>query len=347
MPRSSKSRQSTTTKTPRKPPSPPRPSASILLVSPANEILLLHRVQTSSSFPSAHVFPGGNCSATHDGEIPGVDDEARHRDGDVYRWAAIRECFEESGLLLARKRGQDGLVSVPEEQREKARKDVHAGTRRFKDVLVEWDAEADLDNLIPFTRWITPTNVPKRFTTQMYLYLMPLLSSSPSLPSSDEAVLPLPTSDGGIEHTAARFLPAQDWLSQARADEIILFPPQFFLLHLVSEFLIPSSSSGASSLDRETLQKQRSALLSFIDTHKWGNKCISPSFLTKTSDGRAVLGLDKSGPEIEAMKKGGREGTSEWVVFVDFRKEGPRRVEVGKRDEVLKEVRESGKSARL
>lgn len=157
----------------------------------------------------------------------------------------------------------------------------------------------------------------------------------------------MPTSDGGIEHTAARFLPAQDWLSQARADEIILFPPQFFLLHLVSKFLIPSSYSGASSLDRETLQKQRSALLSFIDTHKWGNKCISPSFLTKTSDGRAVLGLDKSGPEIEAMKKGGREGTSEWVVFVDFRKEGPRRVEVGKRDEVLKEVRESGKSARL
>lgn len=154
MPRSSKSRQSTTTKTPRKPPSPPRPSASILLVSPANEILLLHRVQTSSSFPSAHVFPGGNCSATHDGEIPGVDDEARHRDGEVYRWAAIRECFEESGLLLARKKGQDGLVSVPEEQREKARKDVHAGTRRFKDVLVEWDAEADLGMSELKYRWI-------------------------------------------------------------------------------------------------------------------------------------------------------------------------------------------------
>ncbi|KAK8174837.1 hypothetical protein BC567DRAFT_210028 [Phyllosticta citribraziliensis] len=350
MPQSSK--QSTSTKPPRKPPSPPRPSASILLVSPADEVLLLHRVQTSSSFPSAHVFPGGNCSATHDGEIPGVDDEARHKDGDVYRWAAIRETFEESGLLLARKRGQEGLAQIPEEEREQARKDIHSGTRRFKDVLAEWDAEADLANLVPFTRWITPTNVPKRFTTQMYLYLMPLLSSSPtSLPSSDEAVLPLPTSDGGIEHTAARFLPATHWLSLARADDIILFPPQFFLLHLVSQFLLPSSKpggEGAPSLDRDALQKERSALLSFIDANDWSHKRISPSFLTKTSDGRAILGLDKSGYEIEVMTKGAKEGTSEWVVFVDFRKEGPRRVDVGRRDEVMKELRESsGKNARL
>ncbi|KAK7528637.1 uncharacterized protein IWZ02DRAFT_17691 [Phyllosticta citriasiana] len=352
MPRSSKSKQSTTTKPPRKPPSPPRPSASILLVSPTNEVLLLHRVQTSSSFPSAHVFPGGNCSATNDGEIPGVDDEARHRDGDVYRWAAIRETFEESGLLLARKRGQEGLLRVSEEEREKARKDIHSGTRRFKDVLAEWDAEADLGNLVPFTRWITPTNVPKRFTTQMYLYLMPLLPSSPSLPSSDEAVLPLPTSDGGIEHTAARFLPATHWLSLARADKIILFPPQFFLLHLVSQFLLPSANpeveSSPPSPDRDALQEERSALLSFIEKNEWSHKRISPSFLTKMPDGRAILGLDKSGHEIEAMTKGAKEGTSEWVVFVDFRKEGPRRVDVGRRDEVMREVRESsGKDAKL
>ncbi|KAK5242169.1 hypothetical protein LTR40_012886, partial [Exophiala xenobiotica] len=40
-----------------KAPKPASPSASVILVSPSNEILLLHRVQTSSAFPSAHVFP--------------------------------------------------------------------------------------------------------------------------------------------------------------------------------------------------------------------------------------------------------------------------------------------------
>src|ERR1700753_2590512 len=47
------------------------------------------------------------------------------------------------------------------------------------------------DNLIPFTRWITPPNVPKRFTTQMYLYFLPLPSES-SAPQNN-GIGPIPT----------------------------------------------------------------------------------------------------------------------------------------------------------
>ncbi|OMP86525.1 putative nudix hydrolase 7 [Diplodia seriata] len=357
------------------PPSPPRPSSSILLLSPTNEVLLLHRVQTSSSFPSAHVFPGGNCEAFHDGEVP-ADVDARHADGPAYRWAAVRECFEESGILLARREGEEGecrLARVEAGEMERARKEVHAGTRRFGDVLAEWGVTPDVDNLVPFTRWVTPTNVPKRFTTQMYLYLMPLAAAAaregnnPSLPldhdHDHEAVIPLPTPDGGVEHTAARFAPAHAWLDAARAGDIILFPPQFFLLHLVAQHMIKpspppphppfssfcpspsssSSSSPSSSQQQEQqhslLQSQRASLLSFVREGRWGEKCISPSVVgggRRRSDGRLVLALDKPGPELEGS---GREGVRDHVVLVDFRKEGPRRVEVGLRDEVLAEER--------
>lgn len=104
---------------------------SILLISPANQILLLSRVKTSSSFASAHVFPGGNLSVSQDGVIPDPDDADRHVDGPAYRLGAIRECFEESGLLLAKKDGH--LVAVEDQERDTARKQIHSGRLKFKD----------------------------------------------------------------------------------------------------------------------------------------------------------------------------------------------------------------------
>jgi 8-oxo-dGTP pyrophosphatase MutT (NUDIX family) len=108
--------------------------SSVLLISPSNEILLLHRVQTSTTFPSAHVFPGGNLSSSQDGEIPSPEDAKRHEDGLAYRICAIRETFEESGILLARRNdGSGSLLDVPEEERENARKLIHSGKMKFRD----------------------------------------------------------------------------------------------------------------------------------------------------------------------------------------------------------------------
>lgn len=116
---------------------------SVLLISPQNHILLLRRVQTSSSFASAHVFPGGNISSFHDGDPPPSEDAARHHDSDIYRMAAVRETFEESGILLARTK--DGrLLEVDEEERTKVRKLVHGDKIKFEDWLDEKSAKADL-----------------------------------------------------------------------------------------------------------------------------------------------------------------------------------------------------------
>ncbi len=196
------------------------------------------------------------------------------------------------------------------------------------------------ENLIPFTRWITPTNLSKRFTTQMYLYFLPLPSESPahgSLPVQSEAIIPIPTSDGGIEHTAARFLPPSTWLSMARSGEIILFPPQFFLLHLLHPYLSPENVPNI--VEPQELARQREALLDFLQTGDppWGEKCMSPTgVMWKSGDGRAVLALDKPGPELEGS---GRSGDSERVVLVKFNKEGPRELEVAWKKDVFKEER--------
>jgi len=121
----------------------PRPSASVLLVSPQNQFLLLQRVKQSSSFASAHVFPGGNVSEFHDGEMPGPDSPERHVDSEIYRMAAIRETFEESGIVLARNSGFGRLIEVPEAEREEGRRLVHSDKIPFEKWLAGKGGKAD------------------------------------------------------------------------------------------------------------------------------------------------------------------------------------------------------------
>ncbi|KAG9258185.1 uncharacterized protein F5Z01DRAFT_670840 [Emericellopsis atlantica] len=336
MPRRSASSTSTAKKV-----MSPRPSSSVVLLSPHNQVLLLHRVKTSTSFASAHVFPGGNLDPYHDGDIPEEGSEGRHRDGLAYRIGAIRETFEETGILLAKKKNGDGLVEVQADEREGARKRIHGNQIRFTDWVDSIGGTLDTDGLVPWTRWITPTNVPKRFTTQMYLYLLPLASSLPS-----EMLVPTP--DDGVEHTAATFAPAQEFLARQQRKEIIMFPPQAYLAWHLTRFISDTAT------DLETSTRQRQALLDYIhrvptgDSPRarehatsqiaWGDKVMSPhNLFIRESDGRIVLGLDKPGPEL---KGSGRGGDWEHVVYVRFAKGGPTEVEIKRREEALREEKE-------
>ncbi|OAF54301.1 hypothetical protein VC83_09353 [Pseudogymnoascus destructans] len=308
-----------------KPPSPePRPSSSILLISPENKILLLHRVKTSSSFASAHVFPGGNLSS-QDGPIPAPSSPERHVDSPVYRLGAIRECFEESGILLARHRDGGGMLEVPDAERERARRAIHSGELKFGEWVKEMGGVVDADALLPFTRWITPTSVPRRFTTQMYVYFWPLpgAGQDAKIPIGGDAMIPTPTSDGGLEHTAAVFQSCATWLEQARRNEIIMFPPQLYLIWLLGKFF-EGGKGGAMDL-REQREKANEFLKgSGANGVPWADKVISPVPLGMF-EGRAVLSLDHPGPEL---KGSGRRGESGHVVQVRFSKEGPRDAEV-------------------
>ncbi|KAL5117163.1 hypothetical protein ACEQ8H_004988 [Pleosporales sp. CAS-2024a] len=354
-----------------KTPTVPRPSASVLLISPTNQILLLHRVKQASSFAAAHVFPGGALSKTHDGAIPDVDDPDRHQDGPAYRMAAIREAFEESGILLAKSKKTGKLFTdISDAEREEGRRAIHAGKTKFSDLLTKWGAEPDVESLIPFTRWITPPNVPKRFSTQMYIYFLPLGSATPTkkaastgtppgagLEADDQIVIPNPTHDGGIEHTAARFLPPNKWIDLARQNRIILFPPQFFLTLMLAPYLSASGTSPSSPIPSAAeLQQEREKVLDFLSKPRTYNgqpevsfaeACISPIVLGKGEYGEkaqdgvggvdkhtAVLLLDRPGKEVEAQGQG-RRGIREWVITTKFKGEGPRDVDVRRREDVL------------
>ena len=203
----------------------------------------------------------------------------------------------------------------------------------------------------------------------MYVYMLPLSHSHNSASASGrgsllgsasssseaeaeaeseaETVIPVPTHDGGLEHTAARFLPASTWLRLADEGRIILFPPQYFLLSRLAPFLSPDRKFTKTDPGptHEELVAQRKKVTEFLKGGVggvgWGDMCISPLQIggQKMSDGRVVLGLDRPGLELE--KEGqGRRGEGEHVVLVDFTKNGPRRVEVRKRAEVLAEGRE-------
>lgn len=173
----------------------------------------------------------------------------------------------------------------------------------------------------------------------MYLYFMPLPTTVDKklleeLPSEGEREeIQVPTSDGGIEVTEAQFLRASEWLRRAQEGEIILFPPQFLLLNLVSGFLDQEPRSGTSV---EELEKRRTALVDFVHSGSppWSEKYISPKMLKMTEDGRTVLSLDDAGPEL---KGSGRKGESDRVVLVRFKKGGPRDVKVMWKKDALQE----------
>lgn len=89
-------------------------------------------MKTASSYASAHVFPGGHL-ASQDGEIPPVTDVKVHDDGRPYRIAAIRECFEESGILLANQMEKPNeLLILSNEDREQGRHAVHQNKVDFQ-----------------------------------------------------------------------------------------------------------------------------------------------------------------------------------------------------------------------
>ena len=162
-------------------PVPARAAASLLLGRDgANgpELFLLARNRSSSFASGALVYPGG---AVDDADrspklrsrvagADGLDDEAL-----AFRVAAIREAFEECGLLLARERGSSGFLG---------RERVAAIKSRFADALAAHSlnmlelAEAEdlllaCDHLVPFAHWITPETQPKRFDTHFFLASAP------------------------------------------------------------------------------------------------------------------------------------------------------------------------------
>lgn len=165
----------------------------------------------------------------------------------------------------------------------------------------------------------------------MYVYLLPL-----ETPASrdEESVINTPTHDGGLEHTSVAFDDVSDWLSRAASGDIILYPPQLYLLKLLGQFL---SGPGDFAAQRKALQAFLAQTPTGPSTHPtssipWSEKCISPIPLNvKRADGRRVLQLQSPGPELKGSNRG---GDYDRVVLVNFTPQGARQVDVVPRSDV-------------
>lgn len=168
------------------------PSSSLLLLRDAPtggiEVLLQERALRSDFAGGAYVFPGGKVDAV-DRDMPAdllgeVDGPALQRTLDATSptdavslvVAAIRETFEEAGVLLARRDGE--VVGA----RELAHPDVVAMRTALADrqSAVDWrpllaarGLVLDLAALVPFAWWVTPHGVHRRFSTHFFVAAVP------------------------------------------------------------------------------------------------------------------------------------------------------------------------------
>ncbi|TNE39803.1 MAG: NUDIX hydrolase [Alphaproteobacteria bacterium] len=160
----------------------PVPAATILLVRDNSEtselevfmVVRHHQIDFASG---ALVFPGGKTSVgDQDPRLRDLCDGADALDDMQLALAvsAIREAFEESGVLLARPVGDSGYVSPSRlEPLEGCRKLLDRGELAMVDFLEEHELRLALDALVPFAHWITPDFMPKRFDTHFYVAIAP------------------------------------------------------------------------------------------------------------------------------------------------------------------------------
>jgi 8-oxo-dGTP pyrophosphatase MutT (NUDIX family) len=167
-----------------------RDAATVMLVRDGHdglEVFMLRRNLNSVFVGGAYVFPGG-----------AVDDEDRHSDlesvcegrsdqqasealgidaGGLAFWvAAIRECFEEAGVLLAYDDHGEMIrlgVSEVAARFQHHRETVDRGERRLVEICADERLRLAVDHLHYFSHWITPEGAPRRYDTRFFVCAAP------------------------------------------------------------------------------------------------------------------------------------------------------------------------------
>jgi len=141
---------------------------------PAFEVLMVKRHHQIDFASGALVFPGGKIHAgDHDPawehRTLGWERALPHKR--ALRIAALREAYEETGILLARH--ADGTPFAGDPRAGAARDEIATDRASLLDLATQLDVKLDLDALTVFARWITPPLAPKRFDTWFYIAAAP------------------------------------------------------------------------------------------------------------------------------------------------------------------------------
>lgn len=213
----------------------PRDASTVVLLRDAPhglEVFLMKRSGLSDTFSEAYVFPGGKLDA-HDSSAPalaaldepvtalarrlGEPDLSADLAAGLYV-AALRELFEEAGVLLA-----------------------HGECRPASLQSADWQAWVDTSAnrlaasaLVPWSRWITPRMAAlskKRFDTRFFLALAP-----------DNQI----ASHDNFETTASIWLPPVEALRRYHRGEIDMAPPQIMSLGHLARYSTATEALAAA-----------------------------------------------------------------------------------------------------
>jgi len=197
------------------PPAKIRDSAVVVLVrkqeGPAQEVFWVRRGEKLTFSGGFYAFPGGKVDAA-DARTP---IERCPPGEEALRVCAIRETFEESGVLLAR-----GAERLPQERLDALRAELLGGAP-FAALLRREGLVLDAEVLVPAGRWLTPPFSPVRFDARMYLAFAP--------PAQRAHVIPGELSDGGWIRPA-------EALARWHEGTALLHPPNHHALATLAGF---------------------------------------------------------------------------------------------------------------
>jgi 8-oxo-dGTP pyrophosphatase MutT (NUDIX family) len=232
---------------------PIRDAATVIILrdSPGGlEVFLVKRHGLSDVLGGAYVFPGGKLddSDLQLAEIAHLDQDSAALHGalaepdlplDLARGlyvAALREAFEECGVLFAQDAAQHHSLQLAQAIQE---------GRAFNQVLAELQLRLQTSALTPWSRWVTP-KMPsissKRFDTRFFVAALP----------ADQIA-----SHDNVETTESVWLPPRVALEQYWDREIQLAPPQIMTLaHLSRHGTVASALAAARSTPPPTIEPE-------------------------------------------------------------------------------------------
>jgi 8-oxo-dGTP pyrophosphatase MutT (NUDIX family) len=185
----------------------PRDAATVMLVRPGIEVLMLARARAMDFAPGAYVFPGGSvdpedAQVPWEGPLPSADLGVPPERARALIGAAVRETFEESGVLLC---------GTPDPEDRRA---LLAGEVSFGEILQKKKLALTAGLMTPWGRWITPEASDRRFDTWFFAAAMPAGQ----------------VADASAESDSITWLRPAGALDAARAGELMLLPPTAVML---------------------------------------------------------------------------------------------------------------------
>eukprot|EP00002_Diphylleia_rotans_P030668 TRINITY_DN6322_c0_g1_i1.p1 TRINITY_DN6322_c0_g1~~TRINITY_DN6322_c0_g1_i1.p1 ORF type:complete len:286 (-),score=48.15 TRINITY_DN6322_c0_g1_i1:595-1452(-) len=226
------------------------------------EAFLMKRARSMTFMPNAYVFPGGALDEsdqspewmqllTEDRKLssmPEVKSSQIKQDDNKLpqtislRIAAIREVFEETGVLIAKSKDMSPVSNISQEILQHWQKEIHNNSKTFLDFCQSVNVIPDLPRLLFWSNWITPTKEQKRFDT--FFFLAMLDSKTLSHASHDN-----------VEATSSRWLSPEDALVAHESKEIMLMPPTWYTLNELK------SSSNIMDLNRRSFERKKEPIL--------------------------------------------------------------------------------------